>query len=305
MLGITVLTERQERHVRPSVDELAALVRRVGGAGDRFLVVCRVPDLPESFVQLWHETGADYTLEYRDGGPERHFAVRLDAVERVIEAVVGWARQEPGWDAGLVWEPVGLPVPQPPPPLELAEKDEKALLERMRELLVGGYATRAELVEAAEEFLVTAERRPVSREQARQLVDRMWLERVAEQAAWVGETDPERITRAFDALSEAGITAREHFTCCRGCGVAEIGGAGEPDARGFVFFHHQSTDSAAAGYGLTLHYGGFDGAEETTVAVGREVVAALGELGLSTDWNGDPGRAIAVPSLDWRRRLVG
>ncbi|MET8299291.1 hypothetical protein ABZW02_35635, partial [Streptomyces sp. NPDC005180] len=43
-------------------------------------------------------------------------------------------------------------------------------------------------------------------QQARQLVDRMWLERVAEQAGWEGETDPERLTRAFEALETAGIT---------------------------------------------------------------------------------------------------
>ncbi|WP_062209347.1 hypothetical protein [Streptomyces sp. NBRC 109706] len=305
MLEITVLTENQERHVRPSVDELAALVRRVGGADDRFLVVRRVPDLPEFVIQLWHEAGEDYTLEYRDGGPEQHFGVRLDAAEPVIAAMVGWARQESGWDAGLEWTPVGLPVPPAPPPLELSEKDADALHDRVRELLLAGYATRAELAEAAEDYLVTDERRPVSRGQARELVDRMWLERVEEQAGWEGETDPERITRAFEALGAAGITAREHFACCRSCGVAEIGGESEPDARGFVFFHYQSTESAAGGYGLTLHYGGFDGAPETTAAVGREVVAALGEVGLTTDWNGKPDQAIAVTPLDWRRRLVG
>ncbi|GAA1157924.1 hypothetical protein F4556_000259 [Kitasatospora gansuensis] len=55
----------------------------------------------------------------------------------------------------------------------------------------------------------------MSREQAEVLAGRMWLERVAEQADWWGETDPERLTRAFTALAEADITARENFTCCR------------------------------------------------------------------------------------------
>ncbi|WP_346130702.1 hypothetical protein [Lentzea roselyniae] len=30
-----------------SIEELAALVRRIGGEGDRFLVVQRIPDLPD------------------------------------------------------------------------------------------------------------------------------------------------------------------------------------------------------------------------------------------------------------------
>ena len=42
-------------------------------------------------------------------------------------------------------------------------------------------------------------------------MDRLWGERLAEQAGWEGETDPERLTRAFAALDAAGITARENL----------------------------------------------------------------------------------------------
>ncbi|WP_442712729.1 DUF6891 domain-containing protein [Streptomyces sampsonii] len=34
-------------------------------------------------------------------------------------------------------------------------------------------------------------------------------------------------------------------------------------------------------------------------------MAALEAVGLAADWDGDPGRAITVTPLDWRRRLVG
>jgi hypothetical protein len=179
------------------------------------------------------------------------------------------------------------------------------LEKRLRAVLVAGYASRAELAELAEEYLVSKDRRPVSREQAEALADRLWLERVTEQAAWQGETDPERLTRAFTALQEAGITSRENFTCCRSCGQSEIGGEGGPDARGYVYFHTQCTDSAAAGNGLMLLYGGFDGSPETTAAIGHEVVAALAAVGLHTEWDRDPGRTITVTPLDWCRRLVG
>lgn len=142
--------------------------------------------------------------------------------------------------------------------------------------------------------LVTKDRRPVSLERAEALADRLWLERVTEQAAWQGETAPERLTRAFTALEEAGITSRENFTCCRSCGQSEIRAEGRPNARGFVYFHTQCTDSAAAGHGLTLLYGGFDGSSETTAAIGHEVVAALEAVGLHAEWDRDPGRAITV-----------
>jgi len=136
-------------------------------------------------------------------------------------------------------------------------------------------------------------------------VDRLWLERVAEQRTWEGTTDPERIALAFKALNSTGITARENFTCCRTCGTAEIAAERAEGDRGFVYFHSQCTESAAAGHGLTLLYGGFDGSAATTADVGREVVAALGSAGLSTQWDGDPSKAIDVTPLNWRKRLVG
>lgn len=113
-----------------------------------------------------------------------------------------------------------------------------------------------------------------------------------------------RRCRAWGARKKAGI-ARENFTCCRNCGQSEIGSEGGPDARGFVYSHTQCTDSAAAGHGLMLLYRGFDGSSETTAVIGDEVVAALEAAGLSAEWDRDPGRAITVTPLVWRRRLVG
>jgi hypothetical protein len=305
MLEITVMTERGERLVRVSAEELAGLVRRIGGEGDRFLVIQRVPDLPDVFAQVWHEAGGGYSVEHRDGAADRHFETTADGPEAVLAALTGWARREAGWDSGLTWSPLNLPPAREVPPLELDDKEREELESRVREVLTGGYSSRAELAELAEEYLVTEDRRPVSAEQARALADRLWLERVAQQASWQGETDPERLTRAFTALQDKGITARENFTCCRNCGNAEIGDEAAPGARGFVYFHTQCTDAAASGHGLSLLYGGFDGTAETTTAVGDEVVAALAAAGLNAVWNRDPGRSITVTPLDWRRRLIG
>ena len=72
-------------------------------------------------------------------------------------------------------------------------------------------------------------------------------------------------------VNTRGVTARENCTCC-----------------GFVYFPTQCTQSAAAGQGRTLLYGGFDGS-----------------AGLSAQWDGDPGKAIEGRPLTWHRRLVG
>lgn len=304
-LAVKVETENWQTHTRPSAGRLRELVCRIGGAGDRWLVVQRIPDLPDVFVQVWHEDGDDgpgeYRLEHREG-PDRFFGTVVTDPERVAAAMTGWARRADGWADGFAWAAVDHGAPQDVP--ELPDEVQTRVEERVRTLLACGYGTRAQLAEAAEEYLVDGAERPVSRPQAQRLVDRLWVERVAEQETWEGITGPERVGRAFEALEARGITARENFTCCRSCGTSEIGAERE-DARGFVFFHSQGTEGAAAGHGLVLLYGGFDGSADTTAAVGREVVAALGEAGLSTEWDGDPARSITVAPLVWRRRLVG
>ncbi|WP_380280781.1 hypothetical protein [Kitasatospora purpeofusca] len=108
MLEITVRTEDDASHPRVSAEALAELVRRIGERKDRFLVVERMPDEPDVYVQVWHEEGGEYTLEHRDGGPDKHFQALLDGPEPVITAMTAWARREPGWGEGLEWEALEL-----------------------------------------------------------------------------------------------------------------------------------------------------------------------------------------------------
>ncbi|MER7723756.1 hypothetical protein [Streptomyces sp. NPDC096323] len=303
MLDIKIVTENQQTHTRVPDQEFGDLVHRIGTTGDRFLVVQRIPDIPGTFIQVWHEAGGAYDVEHRVGGAATHVRAVVEAPEQVAALMVRWARQESGWDAGISWEGLGLPEPEPVP--EIAADIHEQLEARVRELLRGGYGSVEELAESAEDYLVKDGVHPVTLAQARQLVERLWLERVEEQRLWSDVTDPDRLERAFAVLDGRGITAREHFTCCRSCGVGEIHAEGRDDARGFVFFHLQGTESAAAGHGLTLYYGGFDESAETTAAVGREVVAVLAEAGLTVEWDGSPDQAIGLPALDWRKRLVG
>ncbi|WP_053848743.1 hypothetical protein [Streptomyces sp. NRRL B-24085] len=309
-LAVKAETEYGETLVRVSEQELRDLVHRIGESGDRWLVLQRVPDRPDVFAQVWHESGGTYQMEHRESR-ESFSGTELTQPDAVADALTGWARGEAGWDEGIAWSPVEVDPPEDVP--ELPDEVREEVEAHVREQLRCGYGTRATLAQAAEEWLADADadadsdadRRPVSAAQARLLVDRLWLERLAEQETWEGPTDPERLTRAFEALNAQGVTARENFTCCRTCGTAEIGAERAEGDRGFVYFHTQCTESAAAGQGLTLLYGGFDGSADTTAAVGREVVAALTAVGLSPQWDGDPGRAIEVRPLTWHRRLVG
>lgn len=305
MLAIRVKTENWQEYERISADRLGELVARIGGVDDQYLTMDRIPDEPYVFIQVARDSAESYTLEHRDGSADAMFGTELPDAESVTRIMVAWARQEPGWDAGVVWKRVEVPGAESVP--ELDDETRQEVEEYVRGLIRRGYDGRRQLAEDAEEWLVNGEERPVSPAQAQRIVDRLWLERVEEQAGWEGETDPERITAVFEGLDARGIVARENFTCCRGCGLAEIGAergeAGTETVRGFVFFHTQCTEAAARGGGLSLYYGGFDGSQETTAAVGREVAAALTGAGLSVKWDGSPGSAIDVPDLDWRKRL--
>lgn len=128
-----------------------------------------------------------------------------------------------------------------------------------------------------------------------ELVDREFGRQLAEQRDWPEVTDCDRLTAAFRDLDVAGITAREHFSCCHSCGVREI--AEEGVGRGYVFYHFQDVRRAAEGGGLHLSFTPDRG-------IGEEVAAALRGHGLEVFWDGDPDRRIEVP-LSWRRRRHG
>jgi hypothetical protein len=120
---------------------------------------------------------------------------------------------------------------------------------------------------------------------------------------WPETTDCDRLDRAFAALEQQGIAARQNFTCCQNCGHAEIWEECDalPRARGYTFFHMQDTESAAEGQGLYLAYGATADSDEARIAVGHAVVRALTDAGLSPQWNGEINRRISVP-MDWKKR---
>jgi hypothetical protein len=127
------------------------------------------------------------------------------------------------------------------------------------------------------------------------------------QRGWPDRTDCDRLDAAFAALEIAGVVARQHFTCCGTCGLAEIDReiaaveAAGTRTRGYTFYHWQDTEAAVDGYGLCLYYGSCFEGEAADLAIGHEIVAELERHGLSVQWNGSLDRRIEVP-LDWKRR---
>ncbi|MGW4115034.1 DUF6891 domain-containing protein [Actinosynnema sp. NPDC004786] len=176
--------------------------------------------------------------------------------------------------------------------------------EYARGVVHGGFTALDDAVEAVADCF--EDQAPVTPAVARAVVERVWRERSAEQAGWPASTDVDRLLAAFEALDRDGIVARADFTCCQTCGHAEIGDEAEGDARGYVFFHRQDTESAVAGGEVWLAYGSLGESADPAAAdesVGREVVAALTAGGLPVVWDGSVRTRIKVGPIAWRKRL--
>ena len=138
------------------------------------------------------------------------------------------------------------------------------------------------------------------------LVDAALAAHARRQARWKGETDCDRLDRAFEALEAEGVVARQNFTCCSTCGHYEIGDeiAGAEDegreVAGYAFYHMQDTQRAAEGGGIYVRYGSNEGGPEPA-AVGRRIVAAVEAAGLKAEWDGSPNTCVLV-RLKWRKR---
>ncbi|MDE3721694.1 hypothetical protein PWG71_09870 [Nocardiopsis sp. N85] len=131
-------------------------------------------------------------------------------------------------------------------------------------------------------------------------VDAALAEHVHRQRRRPSRTDSERLTRAFRALDESGILAREEFSCCNSCARVELhAAAGGTGSRGYAYYHWQDTLLAADGASLMI---GFESTHPVRhAAVGAEVTEALRTHGLTVHWDGDPARKIEV-DMDWSRR---
>ncbi|PRY01907.1 DUF6891 domain-containing protein [Allonocardiopsis opalescens] len=292
VLPVAVETERGTTKEYPTAAELSDLVEFIGADGDSWITFGPLPPVDARFAQTYRSGAGAYEVETREGADSEITATVLAEGDEVMRVF---------WDRIRAWaeDPARLPA-EPPVPAEPGPEARAAAEATARAHVAAGFMGFPAVVRAVAQ---ESSREGVSGYHARLIVRPLWERRLAEQAGWPERTDSDRLTEVFGELSAAGVVARENFTCCRSCGLAEIGAEADDRTRGFVFYHYQDTEAAAAGSGLYLAYGGFDGSEETTAAVGREVADALRGAGFQVSWDGSPSTRILVDPLEWRRRL--
>jgi hypothetical protein len=122
-------------------------------------------------------------------------------------------------------------------------------------------------------------------------------------------SDRHKLLTAFSNLINQGIIARPDYRCCQECGIAAMyeereGWADGDPPVGYAFYDEPSAEDITLGF-VHLSYGSFLAAGTTPKydaadqRIGDEVVAALREQGLDTDWTGDPLQRIKVVLPNW------
>ena len=199
------------------------------------------------------------------------------------------------------------PRANPEPPANDDESILADMRDQIRRDVAAGFDDSATIARSAVEVFESEMPAESLQPHAQAFVEDAIADHINRQQSWPAPTDCDRLDAAFSALESQGIVARQHFSCCGTCGSSEIWdeidafGRGGGRARGYAFYHVQDTDGAVEGGGLFLNYGACEDGEAQALGIGREIVAALEQHGLRTDWDGSWNRRIGV-TLDWKRR---
>ena len=82
----------------------------------RFVILDRLGSKPsgEYYMQAWLNDDFSYEVEYRDGGPDRHFGAHVPRQPEMVgpkpiaQLMLDWAHDRPGWRTALPWKPLAM-----------------------------------------------------------------------------------------------------------------------------------------------------------------------------------------------------
>ena len=190
------------------------------------------------------------------------------------------------------------------------QESQKALgemRERIHQDVAAGFLNEEEICDGVRDMLADRQTPDELLAQVERLTREALEAHFLEQANWPAKTDCDRLVAAFSDLEQAGIVARENFSCCCNCGSSEIWDEVKnveedgQQVRGFTFFHMQDTERAVEGQGVYLSYGAVKEGEAPALEIARKVATTIQRHGLVVDWDGTWNKRIGV-RLDWKRK---
>jgi hypothetical protein len=197
------------------------------------------------------------------------------------------------------------------PEREVKRRPKSILLAEARELVgwrvADGFLDRAAIIEHA---MRAADGRESLRRDVETVVDEELAAHQKRENDWKYLTDTDRLARAFVALEKDKVIARERFSDCRKCGVAEMKLLREDlietgrSADGYVFFTDQDAEGVSKSGELVLEYGSFREEEEATNRIGDLVTKGLRGQSLTVVAESDEEGSsyLVLTDLDWQKR---
>ncbi|WP_067821355.1 hypothetical protein [Actinomadura kijaniata] len=105
--SLRATTETGEIYDDPSEDLLFMLFEDIANGDEDFFIVERTEGGGQTYFQV-AGGGRGFVLEYRDGGPDRHFGTECDDLQCAHRVVTGWALELDEWRNGLAWKQIRL-----------------------------------------------------------------------------------------------------------------------------------------------------------------------------------------------------
>ncbi|WP_329244743.1 hypothetical protein [Streptomyces canus] len=59
------------------------------------------------YIQAWFRDETTYQLEFRNGVAAEHYQTLTTSEEKVSQALLGWAADEPDWQSSFTWNNIG------------------------------------------------------------------------------------------------------------------------------------------------------------------------------------------------------
>lgn len=174
-------------------------------------------------------------------------------------------------------------------------------------LVKAGYEPREAIIQATVDVYSEDLRGVDLARDAARMADEELAAHKQREATWKSATDCDRLDHALAELEKNGIIARQNFSDCGTCGAAEIvdemkrARTAGKRLRGYVFFHQQDAEGAVEG-SLHMSYGTDTPSEAAHLAIARELVAALKNVGFTPQWNGRLDTRVGLSHLAWKKR---
>jgi hypothetical protein len=108
LLGITVATGDDQTYTDITSARLMDLLEGLGPDSQFLILTAPSSRDDQHYIQVCQAGAGGWHVEYRDGGPDSHYGLECDDLEKVHQVLLAWADDSPDWRTRLPWYPMEI-----------------------------------------------------------------------------------------------------------------------------------------------------------------------------------------------------